>query len=106
MYANIEQLYKKYPWKSFKKFVPLAVKHGFKEKDAKEFLKRVVHDKRIKIKPVYLPIYSENGGSYNFDTFIQKKGLNFLIPIIFLFLLVLHISGKRKVYVFPFNEAF
>ena len=76
MYANIEQLYKKYPWKSFKKFVPLAVKHGFKEKDAKEFLKRVVHDKRIKIKPAYLPIYSENGGSYNFDTFIQKKGLN------------------------------
>ena len=92
MYANIEQLYKKYPWKSFKKFVPLAVKHGFKEKDAKEFLKRVVHDKRIKIKPAYLPIYSENGGSYNFDTFIQKKGLNFLIFINI---------NTRKAYAYP-----
>ena len=74
MYANIEQLYKKYPWKTEKKFIPLAKKYGFKEKDAKEFLKRIVHDKRIKIKPVYLPIYSENGDSYQFDTFIQRKG--------------------------------
>ena len=49
MYASIEQLYKKYPWKTAKKFVPLAKQHGFKEKDAKDFLKKVVHDKRIKV---------------------------------------------------------
>ena len=92
MYANIEQLYKKYPWKTAKKFVPLAMKHGFKEKDAKEFLKKVVRDKRIKVKPVYLPIYSESGGSYQFDTFIQKKGLNFLIFINI---------NTRKAYAYP-----
>ena len=92
MFANIEQLYKKYPWKSEKKFVPLAKQHGFKEKDAKEFLKRVVHDKRIKVKPVYLPIYSENGGSYNFDTFIQKKGPHFLVFINI---------NTRKAYAYP-----
>ena len=92
MYASIEQLYKKYPWKTAKKFVPLAKQHGFKEKDAKEFLKKVVHDKRIKIKPVYLPIYSESGGSYQFDTFIQRKGLNFLIFINI---------NTRKAYVYP-----
>ena len=92
MYANIEQLYKKYPWKTAKKFVPLAMKHGFKEKDAKEFLNKIVHDKRIKVKPVYLPIYSESGGSYQFDTFIQKKGLNFLIFINI---------NTRKAYAYP-----
>ena len=48
---------------------------------SKKFLKKVVHDKRIQVKPVYLPIYSKSGGSYQFDTFIQKKGLNFLIFI-------------------------
>ena len=92
MYTNLQQLYKKYPWKTAKKFVPLAKRHGFHEKDAKEFLKRIVHDKRIKIKPVYLPIYSENGGSYQFDTFIQKKGLNFLI--------IININ-TRKAYAYP-----
>ena len=92
MYANIEQLYKKYPWKTAKKFVPLAMKHGFNEKDVKEFLKKVVRDKRIKVKPVYLPIYSESGGSYQFDTFIQKKGLNFLIFINI---------NTRKAYAYP-----
>ena len=92
MYANIEQLYKKYPWKTEKKFVPLAKKYGFKEKDAKEFLKRIVHDKRIKVKPVYLPIYSENGDSYQFDTFIQRKGPHFLI--------VININ-TRKAYAYP-----
>ena len=92
MYASIEQLYKKYPWKTAKKFVPLAKQHGFKEKDAKDFLKKVVHDKRIKVKPLYLPIYSENGGSYQFDTFIQRKGLNFLIFINI---------NTRKAYAYP-----
>ena len=92
MYANIEQLYKKYPWKTAKKFIPLAKKHGFKEKDAKEFLKKVVHDKRIKVKPVYLPIYSENGGSYQFDTFIQRKVPHFLVFINI---------NTRKAYAYP-----
>ena len=80
-YTNIQQLYNKYPWKSSSKFIPLAIRHGFKENDIRDFLKNIVRDKRIKIKPVYLPIYSKIGGSYQFDTFIQHKGPHFLIFI-------------------------
>ena len=80
-FANLQQLYNKYPWKSSKKFIPLANQHGFKEKDAKEFLKSIVHDRRINVKPVFMPIYSESGDLYQFDTFIQCGGSNFLIFI-------------------------
>ena len=41
---------------------------------------------------MYLPIYSENGGSYNFDTFIQKKGPHFLVFINI---------NTRKAYAYP-----
>ena len=81
MFSNLQQLYNKYPWKSEKKFIPLAKQHGFKEKDAKEFLKSIVHDRMIKVKPVFMPIYSESGYSYQFDTFIQRRGSNYLVFI-------------------------
>ena len=81
-YTNIQQLYNKSPWRSSSKFIPLAIRHGFKESDVRDFLTKVVaSDKRIKIKPVYLPIYSKIGDSYQFDTFIQNKGPHFLIFI-------------------------
>ena len=35
---SLEELFKKYPWRSSKKFIPLARKHGFSEKEAKEIL--------------------------------------------------------------------
>ena len=95
MFSNLQQLYNKYPWKSEKKFVPLAKKHGFKEKEAKEFIKKIVHDKRIKIKPVYLPIYSESGDSYQFDTFIQRNGTDFLVFINI---------NTRKAYAYPMKN--
>ena len=95
MFQNLQQLYNKYPWKSERKFVPLAKKHGFKEKEAREFIKSVVHDKRIKVKPVYLPIYSESGDSFQFDTLIQKKGFNFLVFVNI---------NTRKAYAYPMKN--
>ena len=95
MFQNLQQLFNKYPWKSERKFVPLAKKHGFKEKEAREFIKSVVHDKRIKVKPVYLPIYSESGDSFQFDTLIQKKGFNFLVFVNI---------NTRKAYAYPMKN--
>ena len=95
MYANLQQLFNKYPWKSAKKFVPLAKQHGFKEKDAKEFLKSIVHDRRIKVKPVFMPIYSESGDSFQFDTFIQRKGPHYLVFINI---------NTRKAYAYPMKN--
>ena len=65
MYASIEQLYKKYPWKTAKKFVPLAKQHGFKEKDAKEFLKKVVHENNMDLKRRTLRIFSRRSFMIN-----------------------------------------
>ena len=80
----MEELFAKYPWRSKAKLLPIALKHGFKEKDVNEFLKKkVVHDKHIKANEYYLPIYGTQPGVYQFDTLCPsaKKGGYFLILI-------------------------
>ena len=82
---TLEELFKRYPWRSKSRFIPLAKKHGFTEQDAKEFLKtKAPRDKR-KIKKIkYLPIINRFGDtkpSYQFDTLIQAKLEPYLIFI-------------------------
>jgi hypothetical protein len=57
-YSSLEELHKRYPWKTFDHLNPLAKRHGFDKKEAKSFLENEVegdHDelirKRRKFKP-------------------------------------------------------
>lgn len=83
-FKSLDELFKHYPWKTPSKFIPLANRYGFKnDKEIKLFLKnKAPHDSNVKIDSKnYLPIYSKNGNSYQFDTLIQKKSNPFLIII-------------------------
>ena len=82
---SLEELYKKYPWRSKSRFIPLAEKHGFTEHEAKEFLKhKAPHDKKKIKKTKHLSIFNKFGDvkpSYQFDTLIQSKLEPYLIFI-------------------------
>lgn len=74
-YASLEELFKDFPWRSKAKFIPLAKRYGFTdEKAVKKFLKtRAPHDKKVKQHDRMLPIYSNEGGEYHFDTMVCKE---------------------------------
>ena len=83
-YKTIADLYKSFPWKSPSKFIPLAKRYGFNEKQAKEYLnKHIVHDQKVP-KAEYMNIYSKHLNGFQMDTFIndkRKDGLNYLMLI-------------------------
>ena len=91
----MEDLFKKYPFKSAKKFVPIAVEHGYTAKQAKSFLDSVLHDHRFDPRQYYLPIYSERPGAYQFDTLVQTNKAN---PRYFL--VAINVNS-RKLYAYP-----
>ena len=35
---NIEELFRKYPWRTLSKFIPLAKRYGFSEEEARKFI--------------------------------------------------------------------
>ena len=39
-FKTLDELFKRFPWRSQNKFVPLAKRYGFNEQDAKQFLKK------------------------------------------------------------------
>lgn len=91
---TLKELYKKYPWKSPKKFLLLAKSHGFAEEAAKKFLKGVIHDVKVP-EAQFLNIYSKHRGGFQMDTFINDKatgGLNYLMFINI---------NTRKAYAYP-----
>lgn len=92
---TLKKLYEQYPFKSPKKFVPIAIEHGFDKQDAINFLDTITHDHRFNPKEYYLPIYSEQRNAYQFDTLIQQK----LKP----FLIVININ-TRKVFAYQMND--
>ena len=70
----MKSLFKKYPFKSPKKFIPLAIEHGFTKSDATKFLNKLSHDiKFTRQIDTMLPIYSEHPGGFQFDTLIQTS---------------------------------
>ena len=78
-FSSIDDLFKRYPWKTASKFVPLAKRYGFSEEEAKKFLKdSTPRDARIP-KPRFVPIFSTTGNSYQFDTLIQRTLKPFLV---------------------------
>ena len=81
---TLQELFDKYPWRTARKFIPLAKRHGFDEREAKKFLKeQAYHDVKYK-KPQYQHIFNKYGDSrpsYQFDTLIQQRGSPFLVFI-------------------------
>ena len=78
-FKSVEELHKTYPWKSINKFIPLAKKYGFNEKEVRQYFKsNIIHDEKPP-PPKFMHIYSKTPGNYNFDTFINKP--NYLIFI-------------------------
>lgn len=75
-YQTLDDLFADYPWRTENKFIPLAKRYGFDEKDARHYIRtKAFHDVKSKtVKPKYLPIYSKTGDSYQMDTLIQSKG--------------------------------
>jgi len=69
----MKALFKAYPFRSAKKFVPIAIKHGFDKKDALDFINNSIqHDQRYDSqRSLMRPIYLENRGAYQFDTFVN-----------------------------------
>ena len=94
-FDSLDELFKKYHWRTESKFVPLAKRYGFDPEEAKKFLKKsVVHDVKVP-KAKFLPIVSKHPNAFQFDTFInqkQKGGLNYLMFINI---------NTRKAYAYP-----
>lgn len=91
---SIDELYAKYPWRTAKKFVPLAMRHGISADAAKRYLKGLVHDVKVP-KAEFINIYSKHPGGYQMDTFINDKskgGTNYLMFINI---------NTRKAYCYP-----
>ena len=64
MKNEMETLYQEFPFRSVKKFVPLAIKHGFTKQEAIEFLGSLAHDKKYDRQTrMMLPIFGRHPGS-------------------------------------------
>ena len=81
----MKALYKQFPFRSIKKFVPIAVKHGFNKQEAIEFLDSLTHDKKFtRQTEMMLPIFGRHPDSYQMDTLVQSSNASphyFLILI-------------------------
>ena len=94
-FNSLDELFAKFRWKTESKFVPLAKRYGFSEKDAKQFLKKqIIHDVKVP-KAKFIPIVSKHLNGFQMDTFINQKtkgGLNYLMLINI---------NTRKAYAYP-----
>ena len=92
-------LYQEFPFRSVKKFVPLALKHGFTKQQALQFLNSLAHDKKYNRQvQMMLPIFGRHPNSYQMDTLVQTSKAN---PRYFLILININ---SRKLYALPMNN--
>lgn len=94
----MDKLFKKYPFRSERKFIPIAIENGFTKQEAKEFLSTLSHDVKFNPREYYLPIYSEYRDAYQFDTLVQTAGAS---PRYFLVFININ---SRKLYVYPMKD--
>ena len=94
----MRSLYDRYPFKSAKKFVPVALEHGYSREDALNFLRSLVHDVKHNPRDYYLPIYSEQSDAYQFDTLVQSRNAS---PRYFM--IIINVNS-RKLYSYPMNS--
>jgi hypothetical protein len=122
--TNLKELYKQYPWKTFKHFYPLAHRILNSEaKDVRKFLnEKVNHDRVIeKKKPEkqetkithmwikkgektkFPPIYSKTHDAFQFDTFFTPPTIVRGKKITHQWLVFININTK-KAYAFPMRD--
>ena len=95
----MKALYEQFPFRSVRKFVPIAIKKGFSKSEAIKFINGLTHDKRFSLqREMMLPIFGRKQGTYQFDTLVQSKGAN--PPY---FLIVININS-RKLFAYPMNN--
>lgn len=95
-YHTLDDLFADNPWRTKKKFIPLAVSNGFTKREAERFLdEQVVHDSKYNPEQYYLPIFSQRPGAFQFDTLQQTTRAD---PRYFL--IVININS-RKLYAYP-----
>ena len=99
MKTEMNTLYEEFPFRSVKKFVPLAIKHGFTKQEAIQFLNSLAHDKKYdRQSKMMLPIYSRHSNGYQMDTLVQTSQAS---PRYFL--IIININS-RKLYAYPMNQ--
>ena len=95
----MESLYKEFPFRGVKKFVPIALKHGFTKQEALQFLNSLSHDKKYDRQTrMMLPIFGRKPNSYQMDTLVQTNKAN---PRYFL--IIININS-RKLFAYPMNS--
>lgn len=95
----MKALYKQYPFRSAKKLLPLALKHGISKYEVMKFLNTLPKDiKFTKQRQMMLPIYSEHKGAYQFDTLVQTNKAKPRYFIIFINV------NSRKLYAYPMSS--
>ena len=95
----MDALYNDFPFRSVKKFVPLAIKHGFTKQEAIKFLNSLAHDKKFdRQMKMMLPIFSRHVGGFQMDTLVQTKQANHRY-----FLILININS-RKLYAYPMTN--
>ena len=96
MNDEMEALHNDFPFKSVKKFVPLAIKHGFTKQEAIDFLNSLAHDKKYDRQTnMMLPIFGRHPNSYQMDTLVQTSNAS---PRYYL--IIININS-RKLYAYP-----
>ena len=99
MKTEMNTLYEEFPFRSVKKFVPLAIKHGFTKQEAIQFLNSLAHDKKYdRQSKMMLPIFSRHSNGYQMDTLVQTSQAS---PRYFL--IIININS-RKLYAYPMNQ--
>jgi hypothetical protein len=70
----MDKLYKQFPWKTKKKWIDSATRHGFDKSEASKYFDRIEHDFQLKLHDnEFLPIFSRKTKCYQFDTLIQGQ---------------------------------
>ena len=96
--SSINDLYHLFPFRSIKKFGPIAMKNGFTKQEALQFLDSLTHDmKYSRQTEMMLPIFGRKYGSYQMDTLVQTKNTS---PRYFLILVNIN---SRKLFAYPMN---
>ena len=92
-------MYSSFPFRSIKKFVPIALKNGFTKQQAIEFINGLTHDKKYNRQDeMMLPIYGKKPGTYQMDTLVQTSNAS---PRYFL--IIININS-RKLFAYPMNS--
>jgi len=92
----MKALFDEFPFRSAKKFVPIALKNGFTKSEALQFLESLTHDKKYtRQTEMMMPIYGRKKGTYQMDTLVQTKEAS---PRYFLILININ---SHKLYAYP-----